>query len=67
VNSVRSILPDRPQGARQGVAGSGGRKFAQDHRRDNHASLNRGLQPDEFSPLACDRRGFDGIADQWLK
>jgi hypothetical protein len=55
------------QGTRQGVAGAGGRKLAQDDRRHDRASLDRGFEPHEFSPLAGDRRGFDGIADQRFK
>ena len=59
--------PECAQGTLQGAAGARGRKLAQDDRRDDRAGLDRGLKPHEFGPLAGDRHGFDGIADQRFK
>jgi hypothetical protein len=66
VNSVRSIRPSA-QGARQSIAGPGRGKLAQDHRRQDRASLDRGLETHEFGPLADDRSRVEHPANQRLQ
>ncbi len=56
-----------PQRARQRVARTRRGQFAQDHRRDGRASLDRPFEARQLGPLRDDRRDVDGIADHWLE
>jgi len=64
----RTLDPaERPQGAGQGIAGTGRGKLAQHRRRQHRTGLDRGLEPHELGPLVNDRGGIDHPADQRLQ